>query len=93
MKKRIRIALALGIGFGLAIVSMVITIYVGYVHAYSNGGSIKDVYLFGLKIYRLILEGDNYTGTSLGVNMGIVCALYMGILLLLEEIIHKLRTL
>lgn len=93
MKKRIRMALALGIGFGLAIVSMAITISVGYVHAYANGGSIKDVYLFGLKIYRLILEGDNYTGTSLGVNMGIVCALYMGIVLLLEEIIHKLRTL
>lgn len=93
MKKRIRMALAIGIGFVLAIVSMAITIYFGYVHAYSNGGKIKDVYLFGLKIYRLILEGDNYTGTSLWVNMGIVCALYMGIVLLLEEIIHKLRTL
>lgn len=91
MRKRTRMTLALVMGFGLAILSMALTIYFGYVHAYSNGGNIKDVYLFGLKIYRLTMEGDNYTGTSLGVNMGIVCAIYMGIALLLEEIIHKLR--
>lgn len=93
MKKQTRITLALGIGFGLAILSMALTIYFGYVHAYSNGGNAKDVYLLGLKIYRLTLEGNNYTGASLGVNMGIVCAIYMGIVLFLEEIIHKLRTL
>ena len=83
MKKRFRVPLALGIGFGLAILSMAIAIYFGYVHAYSSEENIRYVYLFGLKIYRL----------TLGVNMGIICAIYMGVALVLEEIIHKLRTL
>jgi hypothetical protein len=93
MKKIVRVSLALGIGFGLAILSMAITIYFGYVHAYSSEENIRDVYLFGIKIYRLTLEGKKYTGTSLGKNMGIICAIYMGIVFALEEIIHKLRSL
>ena len=91
MKKRVRVPLALGIGFGLAILSM--AIYFGYVHAYSSEENIRYVYLFGFKIYRLTLEGEKYIGTSLGVNMGIICAIYMGIVFALEEIIHKLRAL
>ena len=93
MNRRTRVALALGIGFGLAMLSMAITIYFGYVHAYTGGESIKRVYLLGLKIYELTREGDKYTGTSLGVHMGIVCGIYMGMVLLLEEIIHRLRML
>lgn len=93
MKKRVRVPLALGIGFGLAILSMAIAIYFGYVHAYSSEENIWYVYLLGFKIYRLTLEGEKYIGSSLGVNMGIICAIYMGVALVLEEIIHKLRTL
>lgn len=93
MKKRVRVPLALGIGFGLAILSMAIAIYFGYVHAYSSEENIRYVYLFGFKIYRLTLEGAKYIGTSLGVNMGIICTIYMGIVFALEEIIHKLRAL
>lgn len=93
MKKRVRVPLALGIGFGLALLSMAIAIYFGYVHAYSSEENIRYVYLFGFKIYRLTLEGEKYIGTSLGVNMGIICAIYMGIVFALEEIIHKLRAL
>jgi hypothetical protein len=93
MRRRGRMILALGIGFGLAMLSMAIAIYFGYVHAYAEGGASKDVYLFGFKIYELIQESGKYAGTSRGVNMGIVCAIYMGIALLLEEVIHKLTSL
>ena len=87
----IPLALALGIGLGLALLSMAIAIYFGYVNAYSSEENIRYVYLFGIKIYRLTLEGEKYIGSSLGLNMGIICAIYMGIVFALEEIIHKLK--
>ena len=93
MRRYIGIIGALILGFALAMLSMAIAIYVGYSQAYAGGVSVKEVYVFGLNIYEITKSGQVYIGTSIGKNMGIVCAVYMVIVLAVEEIIRKLRRL
>ncbi|MDD7362679.1 MAG: LlsX family protein [Peptoniphilus sp.] len=91
MKKSRRILLAMAIGFAVAMVAMAIAIYFGYAGAYDRGGSGRDVYLFGIAIYRLSLSKGRYIGRSIGPNMGMVCAIFMVLAVALEEIVHKFR--
>ena len=92
MKKSIRIAIVLAIGFGIAMVLMAVAIYFGYSSAYAQGGTDHEVYLLGLNIYHLHLDGSSYVGSSNGPAMGGICAIGMAAAFLLEEIVTRVRS-
>ena len=91
MKKSIRIAIALAIGFGAAMAVMAVAIYFGYSNAYAQGGADHEVYLLGLNIYHLHLDGSRYIGSSNGPAMGGICAIGMAVAFLIKEIITRVR--
>lgn len=92
MKKSIRIAIALAIGFGAAMAVMAVAIYFGYSNAYAQGGTDHEVYLLGLNIYHLHLDGSRYVGSSNGPAMGGICAIGMAADFLVEEIVTRVRS-
>ena len=93
MKPKVRRVVTLMCGFGLAILFMALAIYFGYLTAYRQGTGTSEVYMFGLNIYHLTLSGGKYIGTSNGPAMGGVCTIVMAVILIVEEIIYKLRKL
>lgn len=91
MKKSIRIAITLAIGFGGAMALMAAAIYLGYSNAYAQGGADHEVYLLGLNIFHLHLDGSRYVGSSNGPAMGGFCVIGMAVAFLIEKIVTRIR--
>lgn len=87
MKRWLRVLIAVGAGFGIAMLIMTMAIYFGYTHAYASGGALYDVRILGIKIYELALDGEKYSGVSIGENMGIFCGICMAAAVIVEELI------
>lgn len=85
----IALIIAMAAGFGLAMAAMAAVIYFGYTDAYASGTESLNVSLYGLDIYTLTKEGAAYTGASVGQNMGIICAAYVAVTVLIEQIIIR----
>lgn len=90
-KKILWLVVALTIGLVIAMIIMTVAIYFGFSTAYSLGTSNYSVKILGLKIYELSKVRDTYTGTSVGVNMGIFCMGCMALTSIIEQIIVRLR--
>ena len=90
IKTPLRILIFLVSGFVIAMICMTIAIFLGYSNAYKSSEDIYSVYLFGLKIYNLTKTGTEYAGTSMGMNMGILCMGFMAATVGIEEIVRKL---
>ena len=90
IKAPLRILIFLVSGFALAMICMTIAIYFGYDNAYKSSMDNYSVYLFGLEIYTLTKTGTEYAGTSIGMNMGILCMAFMAVTVGIEEITRKL---
>lgn len=90
LKTPVRLLIFLTIGFAIAMIFMTIAIYFGYNNAYSSLGNSYSVNLFGLEIYTLTKVGDEYAGTSIEMNMGILCMAFISITVAVEEITRKL---
>ena len=86
-KKIIALMIAIAAGFGLAMAAMAVVIYFGYTDAYATGAESLNVSLFGLDIYTLTKAGEQYNGASIGQNMGIVCAGFTAVAVVIEQII------
>lgn len=95
MKRKNRIIISLIIGFVVAMVIMAVAIYFQYKNAYTllDEGSYENYFvkIFGIDVYNLIWDTDHFEGVSVGVNMGIVCAIFMAVTAFIEEIIWKIR--
>lgn len=91
MKKIGKVLLTLVIGFIVAMILMGISIYFGYYKAYSSGVEQYTVRLLGISIYQLERVGEEYTGTTIGLHMGIICGICMMISLAVREVISKLH--
>ncbi|NMA84636.1 MAG: LlsX family protein [Epulopiscium sp.] len=92
MKRRTKVIIALVIGFAVAMILMSIAIYFGYTKAYNSGVESHVVKLFGIPIYELTKTGSEYSGTTLGAYMGLVCGIFMVLSLAIEASINKVRT-
>ena len=88
-KKMIAFAVAIAVGFGLAMAAMAVMIYFGYTDAYAIGVDTLHVSMFGLDIYTLTKAGEQYNGASVGQNMGIICAGFTAVAVLVEQIIVR----
>lgn len=90
-RKRNIIAFIIAIvaGFALAMLAMAVVIYFGYTDAYASGTDSLNVSLLGLDIYTLTKAGEQYNGASIGQNMGIICAGYAVVAVLIEQIIIR----
>ena len=91
MKKKIRILIALAVGFAFAMLLMSVTIYFGYTNAYSTDTDLLTVKIIGIPIYELTKSGTEYIGRSLGIYMGVICAICMALSFAVEEIINRVR--
>lgn len=89
MKKKWAIILALMIGFAFAMLFMSILIYFGYCDAYRTNAAQADVSILGLIIYKLTRVGEAYSGSAVGLHMGLICGICMLICLGVERLIHK----
>jgi hypothetical protein len=91
MKKNriIPLIVAIAVGFGLAMLAMSVAIYFGYTEAYASGVDSLNVPLFGLDIYTLTKTGEEYSGASVGQNMGVICAGFTAAAVLVEQIIIR----
>ncbi len=91
MKSKKKIIAALIIALAFAMLLMAIMIYFGYTHAYSSGVESSVVSILGLPIYELKKSGTEYVGSTIGINMGIVCGVCMLIALILTGVISKIK--
>ena len=91
MRTALKIVLAWAIGFGVAMLIMAVAIYFGYSNAYRQGQQTSEVYLFGLNIYHLTLQGRKYVGTPVGEEMGKFCSTISLIAIVIEELFRRLR--
>lgn len=91
MKTALRVVLAWAIGVGVAMLIMAIAIYFGYSNVYRQGQQTSEVYLFGLNIYHLTLQGNKYVGTAVGEEMGKFCSSISLIAIVIEELFRRLR--
>ncbi len=77
MKIFLKTAVPILIGFLIAMTLMAIMIYFGYTEAYVSNIETLTVKMVGIPIYELTKTGAEYTGTALGPNMGIICAVFI----------------
>ena len=68
---------------------MAVIIYLGHTDAYGSGVEHMSVSLFGLDIYNLLKTGNQYSGSSVGANMGVICGVFMAIAVCFEQIVSK----
>lgn len=88
-KKVFALIIAIVIGFALAMLVMSVLIYFGYTDAYATNVESLNVSLFGMGIYTLTKAGEQYTGASIGQNMGMICAGYIIAAILMEQVIIR----
>ena len=88
-KNIIALIIAIVAGFALAMLAMSVAIYFGYTEAYAGSAESLNVSLFGLDIYTLTKAGEQYNGSSIGQNMGIICAGFMAVAVLMEQFIIR----
>lgn len=77
IKKIWKTAFPILTGFLIAMILMAIMIYFGYTEAYALNIEALTVKMMGIPIYELVKAGAEYTGTALGPNMGIICAVFI----------------
>lgn len=78
-------------GFMAAMILMGISIYFGYCKVYRSGVEQYTVRLLGISIYQLEMAGEEYTGTAIGLYMGIICGICIIISLAVREVLSKLQ--
>ena len=91
MGVKARIVLALVIGFVCAMAYMAVVIWLGYRQAYRSGAAAVPVRAFWIDIYDIARTGEGYSGTPIGPHMGIVCGIGMAIILMIEELLRRLK--
>lgn len=92
MKKRTKILIALIVGLAIAMLLMGISIYFGFINAYSTGVNALTVNMLGIPIYELTKVGTEYVGNPIGIYMGAVCGICMVLSVIAEEFISKARS-
>lgn len=86
------IIIAIIVGFAVTMLAMAVTIYFGYAKAYNSNVNDMNVSLFGIEIYSLIKNGNEYRGFSMGQNMGIICAIFIVGSVCIERIITRCKS-
>lgn len=89
MKKKILIELLFGFIFAMLLMSIVI--YFGYTEAYSTNIDTLTVKILGIPIYKLTKSGTEYIGKSIGIYMGLVCAICMALSAITGKLISKAK--
>lgn len=89
MKKKILIELLFGFIFAMLLMSIVI--YFGYTEAYSTNIDTLTVKILGIPIYKLTKSGTEYIGKSIGIYMGLVCAICMALSTIAGKLISKAK--
>lgn len=92
MKNSKTIIIAIIVGFAVAMLVMAVAIYFGYTNAYNSNVNDMNVSLFGIDIYNLKKNGNKYNGSSIGQNMGIVCAIFIAGSVYIERVITRFKS-
>ncbi len=91
MKKFLKIAVPILTGFFIAMILMGVMIYFGYTEAYASNVETLTVKMAGIPIYELTKTSTEYTGTTLGTNMGIICGIFILLSFCVSGIISRVR--
>lgn len=89
MKKKILIELLFGFIFAMLLMSIVI--YFAYTEAYSTNIDTLTVKILGIPIYKLTKSGTEYIGKSIGIYMGLVCAIFLALSTIAGNLLSKAK--
>ncbi len=80
MNQFVRVCLEIFAGIIVSVALCSLLIFLGYYHVHSVDADQYTVKFLGVKIYEIVRQGSDYTGTALNQNMsmlGICCSLVL----------------